>query len=186
MADARITRLDTATAEEWALNERVAELVDNALPERVLALMRTLDGMDDGFAVDQLGHALQTATRAEHAGADDELVVGALVHDLGKIFGDDNHDRVSAEILRPYVRDEVYRVVRHHQDFTARYIAPVLGGDPARRESWRNEPWFALAERFADEWDQTSFDPEYATERLEHFEPAVRRVMSLSDQREST
>jgi predicted HD phosphohydrolase len=183
MASERITRLDTATAEEWALNERVAASVDAALPDRILELLRTLDGMDDGFAVDQLAHALQTATRAERAGADDELVVGALVHDLGKVFGDENHDRVSAEILRPYVRDEVYRVVRHHQDFTARYIAPILGGDPARRDRWRAEEWFGLAERFADEWDQTSFDPGYETEPLEHFEPALRRVVVLPGQR---
>jgi predicted HD phosphohydrolase len=181
MASSRITSLDTATPEQWALNERVAEAIDVTLPERVLAMLRTLDGMDDGFAVDQLGHALQTATRAERTGADDELVVGALIHDLGKIFGDDNHDVVSAEILRPYVRDEVYRVVRHHQDFTARYIAPIFGEDPARRERWLNEPWFALAARFADEWDQTSFDPEYPTEPLEHFEPAIRRVFAVVD-----
>ena len=176
MAGERITSLDTATAAQWALNERVAEAIDAALPERVLALVRTLDGLDDGFGIDQLGHSLQTATRAERAGADDELVVGALMHDVGKIFGDENHDRVSAEIVRPYVRDEVYRTMRHHQDFTARYIAPIFGEDPARRERWANESWFALAERFADEWDQTSFDPEYPTELLGHFEPAIRRV----------
>ena len=181
MASERITSLDTATPEQWALNERVAEAIDAALPERVLALVRTLDGMDDGFGVDQLGHSLQTATRAERAGADDELVVGALMHDVGKIFGDDNHDCVSAEIVRPYVRDEVYRTVRHHQDFTARYIAPIFGDDPGRRERWANEPWFALAERFADEWDQTSFDPEYPTESLEHFEPAIRSVFAVAD-----
>lgn len=185
MTGARITRLDTATAEQWLLNERVAEAVDAALADRVLALVRTLDGMDDGFAVDQLGHALQAATRAERAGADDEIVVAALVHDLGKIFGDDNHDVVSAEILRPYVRDDVYRVVRHHQDFTARYIAPILGGDPLRRERWRSEAWFALAQRFADQWDQPSFDPQYPTESLGHFEPVVRRVFAVDDEKVS-
>lgn len=176
MTGTRITRLDTATAEQWAFNARVAERIDASLADRILALVRTLEGMDDGFAVDQLGHALQTATRAERASADDEVVAAALMHDVGKIFGDDNHDVVSAEILRPYVRDDVYRVVWHHQDFTARYIAPILGGDPQRRERWRSEPWVVLAERFADEWDQPSFEPEYATEALEHFEPVVRRV----------
>ena len=46
------------------------------------------------------------------------------------------------------------RVVLHHQDFTARYIAPIFGGDAERRDRWRDEPWFGTAERFADEWDQ--------------------------------
>jgi predicted HD phosphohydrolase len=178
----RITSLAGATRAQWEANERVAEAIDTTLPDRVLALLRMLDGMDDGFAVDQLAHGLQTATRAERAGADDDLVVAALVHDVGKIFGDPNHDSVAGEIVRPYVRDEAYRAVRHHQDFTARYIAPILGGDPDRRHRWRDEPWFDVAERFADEWDQPSFDPDYPTEPLEHFEPAVRHVFSVAAQ----
>ena len=33
-----------------------------------------------------------------------------------------------------------------------------------------------LAEKFADQWDQIAFDPEYDTLPLEHFEPIVRQV----------
>ena len=36
--------------------------------------------------------------------------------------------------------------------------------DPDAREQYRGEPWFDLAARFADDWDQTSFDPDYPTE----------------------
>jgi len=61
----------------------------------------------DGFGVDQLTHCLQTATRAEQAGADDELVVASLCHDIGKAVMVPNHPRIAAEILRPYVRPEV-------------------------------------------------------------------------------
>ncbi len=50
--------------------------------------------------------------------------------------------------------------------------------DPNLRDSYRSEPWFPLAERFADEWDQTSFDPDYPTETLAHFEPRVRAVFA--------
>ena len=78
MSTSRITRMDRATIEQWDEAERVAVAVDRALPERILAFLQMLDGMDDGFAIDQLGHSLQTATRAERAGADDELVVAAL------------------------------------------------------------------------------------------------------------
>jgi predicted HD phosphohydrolase len=48
--------------------------------------------------------------------------------------------------------------------------------NPDARDEYRGESWFGLAERFADEWDQTSFDPDYPTQPLEHFEPAVREV----------
>jgi predicted HD phosphohydrolase len=176
----RIRRMDRATARQWAAAEPLGATVDAALADRVLGLLRGLGGMDDGFAVDQLNHALQTATRAERAGADEQLVVAALVHDVGKLVGDENHDAVSAEILRPYVRDDVYQVVRHHQAFAARYLAPVYGGDPDERAQWRTAPWFGLAERFVDEWDQLSFDPAYDTETLGHFAGAVRRVVVVA------
>ena len=45
----------------------------------------------DGFAVDQLTHCLQTAALAEQAGADDELVVASLCHDIGKAVSVSNH-----------------------------------------------------------------------------------------------
>jgi predicted HD phosphohydrolase len=87
-----------------------------------------------------------------------------------------NHPRIAAEILRPYVRDEVFHVVRTHQDFQGRHYYHHFGGDPEARDQYRDEAWFALGERFADEWDQTSFDPDYPTKPLSHFEPAVREV----------
>ena len=177
----RITRMDAATVAQWDEAERVAVAVDRALPDRMLRFLQLLDGVDDGFAIDQLGHALQTATRAERSGADEELVVAALLHDVGKLCGDEFHDAVSAEMLRGHVRDDVYRVVRHHQDFTARYIAPIFGGDPERRERWCSEPWFAAAETFADEWDQLSFDPDYPTESLTHFTPLIHGVFDPRD-----
>jgi predicted HD phosphohydrolase len=178
MYTTRITRMDRATAAQWDVAEAVAVDVDRAQPDRILSVLRMLDGMDDGFAVDQLGHALQTATRAERDGADDEVVVAALLHDAGKIFGDEFHDRSSSEMIHGYVRDDVYRVVRHHQDFTARYLAPIFGGDADRRDRWRDASWFALAERFVDAWDQVSFDPAYPSRPLDHFAPLVHRLFS--------
>jgi predicted HD phosphohydrolase len=170
--------MDQATVEQWDEAERVSARIDRALPDRMLGLLRMLDGMHDGFAIDQLGHALQTATRAERARADDDVIVAALFHDVGKLFGDEFHDSVSAEILRGHVRDDVCAVVRHHQDFTARYIAPIFGGESERRRRWASAGWFALAERFVDEWDQLSFDPDYDTEQLDHFEPVIRRILA--------
>ncbi len=64
--------------------------MDAATADRALALLRMLGGMDDGCAIDQLDHALETATRAERVGADEEIVVAARFHDVGKLTGDDN------------------------------------------------------------------------------------------------
>ena len=169
-------RMDESTAEQWAAigartSDRQARVAD-----RVLSMLEALGAITDGFAVDQLVHSLQTATRAEAAGADREMVVAALCHDIGKFVSVPNHPRIAAEILRPYVRSEVFNVIRTHQDFQGRHYYHHFGGDPEARAQYRDEPWFALGERFADEWDQASFDPDYPTKPLSHFEPHVRAV----------
>ncbi|HLY82797.1 MAG TPA: HD domain-containing protein [Acidimicrobiales bacterium] len=172
------TRMDASTAEQWAqigaeLNKSRPETADH-----VLAMLRSLQGVVVGFAVDQLTHSLQTATRAERAGMDQEMVVAALCHDVGKAVSQANHPGIAAEILRPYVRDELYQVIRTHQDFQGRYYYQHFGADPEARQQYCGELWFALGERFADEFDQTSFDPAYDTLPLDHFEPMVQEVFA--------
>src|ERR1700709_1244932 len=44
------------------------------------------DGDYIGEKVSQLQHSLQTATFAQNAGADDETVLGALLHDVGRFI----------------------------------------------------------------------------------------------------
>jgi len=164
------------TAGRWREIDEALGADRRRTADSVLDLLRSLSGLEGGFPVDQLTHACQTAARAERAGASAQVVVAALCHDVGKAVSWPNHAAISAEILRPYVTDEVYQVVRWHQDFQVRHFGEHLGGDPDARERHRGEDWFALAEVFADEWDQRSFDPRYATPGLDHFEPLVREV----------
>ena len=53
-------------------------------------------------------------------------------------------------------------------------LRPLRSWTPTLATSTVGEPWFDLAEQFADEWDQNSFDPDYPTKPLAHFEPMVR------------
>jgi predicted HD phosphohydrolase len=50
--------------------------------------------------------------------------------------------------------------------------------DPNLRDQHVGQPWFELAQNFADSWDQKAFDPNYQSESLEHFEPMVLRVFA--------
>jgi predicted HD phosphohydrolase len=163
-----------STAEQWAVIGQETARHQGRVADRALWLLRSLEEVTDGFAVDQLEHSLQTATRAERAGADAEMVVACLCHDIGKAVSVPNHPRIAAEILRPYVREEVFHVIRTHQDFQGRHYYHHFGGDPNARDRYEGEPWFDLAAQFADDWDQTAFDPDYDTLPLEHFEPLVR------------
>ncbi len=175
---ATFTRMDESSAQEWQEILTVSMAAQPRVAEHMLGLLRQLADITDGFAVDQLTHSLQTATRAEEAGADTEMVVASLCHDVGKVVSVVNHPRIAAEMLRPYVSHEVFSVIRAHQDFQGRHYYEHLGMDPDARDRYAGEPWYGLAETFADEWDQTSFDRDYPTKPLEHFEPMVREVFA--------
>ena len=169
-------RMDESTAEQWAVIGAESFKNQDRVAERVLAMLQSLSEITDGFAVDQLTHCLQTATRAERAGADDEVVIASLCHDVGKAVSVPNHPRIAAEILRPYVRDEVHWMIEVHQDFQGRHYYHHFGGDPNARDQYKGHPSYELAQRFADEWDQAAFDPDYDTLPLEHFEPRLREL----------
>jgi predicted HD phosphohydrolase len=176
---ATFTRMDESTLEDWMEIGAQTSANQGRVADRMLELLASLASITDGFATDQLTHCLQTATLAERAGADDEIVFAALMHDVGKAISVPNHPAIAAEMIRPYVRPAVYEMIRVHQDFQGRHYYAHFGGDPDARETHRDElsdeEW-ELSERFADEWDQVAFDPAYDTLPLEHFEPLVRRV----------
>lgn len=143
--------------------------------EQALAMLRSLAAVCDGGEVSELDHALQVATRAERAGADEDVVVAALLHDIGKVFGDAGHGEIAAAVLEPHVRSDVVAAVRHHTAFTARHWRPIPPGDTDPRDLFAKENWYDLACRFADDWDMRSFDPRYDSYPLEHFAPLVAK-----------
>ena len=173
------TRMDESTAEQWAVIGAETLANQPRVAVEILSMLARLEAITDGFGADQLLHALQTATLAERAGADEEMVVASLCHDIGKLISVFNHPGIAAAILKPYVRQEVYDAIRVHQDFQGQHYYHHFGGNPNARETHRDSltpEQFALAARFADDWDQVAFDPAYDTLPLEHFEPKVRAV----------
>jgi predicted HD phosphohydrolase len=172
------TRMDESTAEQWAVIGAETMANQPRVAEEVLGMLRRLEGITDGFSTNQLVHALQTATLAEKAGADTEVIVASLCHDIGKLISVFNHPEIAAAILKPYVRDEVYQAIRAHQDFQGKHYYHHFGGDTAARDKYAGADWYELAEQFADEWDQVAFDPDGPYEPLEHFEPMVREVFA--------
>src|SRR6476660_7006556 len=143
------TRMDESTAEQWAVIGKETFEHQDRVAERALGMLRSLAEITDGFAVDQLTHCLQTATLAERAGADDEVVFASLLHDVGKAVSVPNHPGIAAAIIKPYVRPDVYSMVLAHQDFQGRHYYAHFGGNPDAREQYRGEPWFDLTAQFA-------------------------------------
>jgi predicted HD phosphohydrolase len=171
-------RMQDGTREDYELLDRVEREYALRLPDHVLAGLRKLDHTLAGYPVSRLEHSLQAATRARRDGADDDLVIAALIHDIGDELAPYNHQEIAAAILRPYVRPEVTWIVEHHGLFQNYYYVHHFGGDRDARDAFIDHPWYQACKDFCANWDQCSFDPDYATEPLASFEPLVRAVFT--------
>ena len=171
-------RMQDGTREDYELLERHERDYVQELPERIFAALGMLKDSLGGYALSRFDHSLQCATRALKDGADDELVVAALIHDVGDELAPYNHAEVAAGILRPYVRPEVTWIVEQHGLFQSYYYAHHLGGNRNGRDKFRDHRWYQACRDFCANWDQCSFDPHYASEPLATFEPLVRRIFS--------
>src|SRR4030095_11904581 len=97
------------------------------LPARVLEHLRLLAGDTGGYAVDRLTHSLQTATRAQRDGRDDEYVVCALLHDIGDTLACTTHADPAAPVLQPFVSERNHWIVAQHAIFQGYYFFHHLG-----------------------------------------------------------
>ena len=178
MQQVSFRRMDEGTTADYALLNRLEDEFVAALPERILTALKGLEQSLAGYQISRLEHSLQSATRAERDGADIEMIVGALIHDLGDDLAPLNHSQLAAAIIRPYVRGEVAWVIEHHGVFQMYYYGDATGVDKNAREIYRGHKWFDSCEKFCERWDQMSFDPDYASYPLAHFEPMVREIFS--------
>ena len=101
-----------------------------------------------GYKITRLEHGLQAASRAENQGVDIDWIIGALLHDIGDGLVPQNHDRLSAEIIGPYVRWEVTWTVEHHGIFQMFYYAHHYNWDENARSKYKNIPASRIARFF--------------------------------------
>ena len=178
METVSFTDMKSGTREDYLLLDRLEQAHVATLPGRILEALQRLQGGLAGYRIDRLEHSLQTATRAELDGADSQWIVAALVHDIGDDLAPMNHSEFAAALLKPYVREEVHWVIAHHGLFQMAYYAHHLGKDPLARERYRDHPYYDSCVRFCERWDQASFDPDFPTQPLSHFEPLVTEIFT--------
>jgi predicted HD phosphohydrolase len=169
---------EESTAEDWAIITPQLNITQSLVPERVLILLEAMGTDYGGFPVDRLEHSLQTATRAERDGRDDEYVLCALIHDIGDTLAPLNHPAIASTILKPFVSEANHWMVEHHGIFQGYYFWHHIGLDKNAREAYRDSPYFDHTEEFCAKYDQTAFDRDYRSEPLEHFEPIVRALLT--------
>jgi predicted HD phosphohydrolase len=149
-----------------------------SVAETVITLLKHTEYLEGGFAVNQLTHNLQTGWLAEQAGEDDEVVVAAVIHDIGKVISKPNHNNIVAEIAKPFVRPDVYNMLLAHQDFEGRFYYKYVNKNPDAYKKHIGTSYYELTKRFSDEYDQKAFDPNAYTPSLEHFIPKIEKVFA--------
>jgi len=178
METVNFSRMADGSAEEYRFLDRIEHRFVEHTADRVLAHLQQLRGSLGGYRIDRYQHSLQSATRAYRDGASEELVVAALLHDIGDMLAPNNHGELAAAILRPYVSDRTYWIVKHHGIFQAYYYVHHLGGDRNARDRYVDHPCYQATVDFCERWDQTSFDPDFETLSIQIFEPMVRRIFA--------
>jgi predicted HD phosphohydrolase len=169
---------EEATREDWLAVMDYEAAFNAALPDRLLDAIRALDEEETPYPVNRYQHSLQSATRAWEDGAEEEIVVAALIHDVGDTLSPYNHSELAAAILKPYVSERTHWIVKHHGVFQAYYYNHHLGGDRHARDRYKDSPYYEDCKAFCHKYDQAAFDPDYPTKPLEFFEPMLRRVFA--------
>ena len=108
------TAMADGTKEEYELIAKLEHEYEQGMVDRVLDSLKALRGVQPGYQVDRYEHSLQTATRALRDAADEEMIVCALLHDIGDNLAPHKHAAFAAEVLRPYVTHERYWLVDKH------------------------------------------------------------------------
>lgn len=160
-----------------------------------------------GEQVTQLQHALQTADCAVRAGADDELVAAALLHDIGHLLGGDfhadlgviDHDRTCGDWLRQrgfpervialvagHVLAKRYLVATHpgyqsRLSETSKRTLQLQGGPLSPREvaEFEASPHYKDLLRLRA-WDDAAKDPLAPATALSAYAPLLARVCPQS------
>ncbi len=178
METVKFTQMKDGDREDYDFLARHEIEFAAGIADRLMAAMVDLDKSLSGYKVTRLGHSVQSASRAWRAGADIDWVVSTLLHDIGDIYAPYNHDEYAAAIIRPFVREQCAWVVEKHGDFQLLYYGQHVGANPQKRQAYRDSPYYDDCAEFCEQWDQSSFDPDYESLPIDFFAPMVREVFS--------
>lgn len=178
METVKFARMEDGTKDDYELLFRDSGNEHEHMIPEILGYLDNLRGNRGAFKIDRLEHSLQTATMAYRDEAEEEMVVAALIHDIGDFFAPMNHGDFAASILKPYVSERTYWVVKYHPVFQAYYYAHHIGRNRNARDKYADRPYYQACVDFCHKWDQAAFDPDYESMSLDAFAPMVERLFS--------
>lgn len=183
---------------------------------KILAILAALHAVEnlpyDGEAVDQLQHALQCAALARNSGHESEVVVAALLHDIGRspvalrdlrsagVTGDE-HGALAGAWLRPLTGERVAWLAEQHVPAkrylvatdptyeqglsdTSRRTLEAQGGpmSPGEAAEFERHPGYRNAAELR-RWDDLAKSPGAEVQPLGDYEEDLRIVVSAHYER---
>ena len=178
MSTVKFTEMKNGSKEDYLLLDKHEQNYINGTADRIMKFMKELNSTLEGYKITRLEHSLQTATRALNDQASEEMIVAALLHDIGDELAPLNHAEYAAAVLKPYVSEKTHWIIEKHGEFQAYYYAHHLGGNRNKRDKYKDHKYYKDTLNFCEKWDQASFDPNYKSLTLKDFEPLVRKIFS--------
>ena len=178
MEKVKFKQMKEGSKEDYLLLNKLEKKFIEGTADRVLKTMQGLTSSLVGYQINRLEHSLQTATRALKEKASDEMIVAALLHDIGDELAPNNHAEFAAAILKPYVSEKTAWIVEKHGIFQMYYYAHHLGFNKNERDKYKGHKYYPATAEFCEKWDQISFDPNYKSLLLIEFEPYVKKIFS--------
>ena len=142
MKTVNFTEMKNGTKDEYLLLDQYEQDYIKGTADRILNFMKGLTQTLEGYKITRLEHSLQTATRAYNDNADEEMVVAALLHDIGDELAPLNHSEYAAAILKPYVSEKTHWIIANHGIFQMYYYAHHLGGDKNARDKFKGHKYY--------------------------------------------
>lgn len=178
MQTVNFTRMRDGSAEDYAFLDKLEIEYARKLPQRIEHQLQKLENSFAGYQVTRLEHSLQSATRAYRDGRSIDYVVTALVHDIGDELAPYSHSEMAAAILRPYVDERLYWIVKTHGIFQMFYYGEQMNLDKNARDIYKDHQWFDDAVEFCEKYDENCFDPAYDSKPLSYFRPMLQEVFT--------
>jgi len=178
MEKVKFKQMKDGTKEEYLLLDKHEKKYIEGTADRLINFMSGLSNTLEGYQITRLEHSLQTATRALNDKAVDEMIVAALLHDIGDELAPLNHSEYAAAIIKPYVSEKTHWIIEKHGEFQMYYYAHHLNGNRNQRDKYKDHEYYKDTINFCENWDQKSFDPNFTSLPLKEFEPLLKKIFS--------
>lgn len=139
---------------------------DNDILPKMPERPKLLDFFKLRFGTISRNHLLQSAKRARDAGCDDRIVLACLLHDISNgVLIRSDHAYWSAQLIEPYVDEEISWAIRKHQALRF-FPDPAVGYEYPEAYIRFFGPDYAVPDYLVREYEEARQHRWYMTSRI--------------------